>query len=288
MAVGRRPLPPGIPANLPGRLAQRMIGPGAPQTIAEAAPAVPAPPIPGGQPPGVVPAPPPQQAGGAPGPQLPGQPPGTAKEDQGVSPEIAETLRELMRHKKSRQEIESIVRQTAGEARNTSALKISPAMRMKLAQGWNARISEAGRLLIDARETGPGASRASDEALLRIYWTTPQGVELEDIDAYADAVRTHLIIEQGIKDEDEVEDTTMRWCYPLRELQIKAGRRNDYRAQVEFVNQMLDLTQRWLKQYGELPQPDWKVIKATEAGKGDPESQSREEDSEALPPGRKR
>jgi hypothetical protein len=46
---------------------------------------------------------------------------------------------------------------------------------------------------------------------------------------------------------------------------------------------MVKLTARWMKTYGELPEPDPKVLVATERGKGDPESQVRDEDSEAFP-----
>lgn len=276
-----RPLPAGIPPGLASSLAARMIGPGA------EAPAAPAP-MPGGPPmQAPPPGPPPQGAPQPPGPIVPVPPGGPEGEqgEEGLSPEMAETLRDLMRSKKSRQEIQSIVKQVAGSERNTSALKIDPSLRLRLAQGWNARVVQSAKTLTSSRAASPGASKASDEALLRMYWTTPKDVELSDIDDYADAVRRHLVLNERMDDEDKIEDTTMRWCFPLREITIQAGRKGNWRGQVEFVNQMLDLTRRWFEEYGELPEPDWKVVAATEAGKGDPESTARETDSDAFPPG---
>lgn len=278
-----RTLPAGIPPGLVAQLAQRMVGPGAapPQPMPAPPPQGP----PEGPSPGIVPAPAPQQAPPPQGQQGPPQPGQSAQEnEQGLTPELAETLRDLMRDKKARADILAITRQITGEQNANSALKLDPALRMKLAQGWNARIASSGRMLAATRGSAPGSTKASDEALLRIYWTTPEGVELEDVENYANAVRQHLIMAVQMTDEDAVEDTTMRWCFPLRELQIKAGR-PEWRERVEFVNQMLDLTTRWLEEYGALPEPDWKVIRATEAGKGDPESQARDTDSDAFPPG---
>jgi len=292
MTVGR--LPPGIPPGLASGLAERMIGPGAPGGMPPMPQSPPMPP--GGV--GTIPAPPPQAppapGGSPPGPQQPpptgAPPPGGPEpqgtdEDGGLKPEIAETLRDLMRHRKSRQDILSIVRQVQGEERGGASLKIDPGTRLKMAQGWNVRVAESSELLVNARGQSPGASRASDEALLRAYWTTPLDVKLEDIDDYADAVRQHLVQNEGLTDPDEIEDTTTRWCYPLRDMLIKAGRRNQWRKQVEFTNEMLKLTARWQDKYGELPEPDWDVLKATKAGSGDPESQARETDSDPFPPG---
>lgn len=288
-------LPPGIPPGLVSNLTERMIGQGAPAT---GMPSMPPPTMPPGGV-GTLPAPPPQEppppGGPPPGPQQPpptgAPPPGGPQpqgtdDDGGLKPEIAETLRDLMRKKKSRDDIMSIVRQVQGEERGGASLKIDPGTRLKLAQGWNVRVAESSELLVNARGQNPGASKASDEALLRAYWTTPLDVKLEDIDEYAEAVRQHLVQVQGLTDEDEIEDTTMRWCFPLRDLVIKAGRRNQPRKQVEFVNEMLKLTDRWFDKYGEIPEPDWTVLQATKAGKGDPESQARETDSDPFPPGK--
>lgn len=300
MSVSR--LPPGIPREMVGRLAGRMLGnspveagpgpvPVSPQMAAAQAqaPAAQQPPLPGmgpGGPAPPLPAPPPQGQGGPPGPN--GQ-----QEEQGLTDEQAALLRDLMANKKARKDIESIVRQVAGDKRNDSALRIDPVTRMSLAQGWNARVAGMGKELNRSRGMAPGASKTSDEALLRIYYTTPRDpnspddkpafISLEDIDDYADAVRMHLIVQQGIQDEDQVEDTTMRWCFPLRESLIKGGR--SWPERVEFVREMLKLTHQWLNKYGELPLPDPKVLLATERGKGDPESQVRNSDSQAYPPG---
>jgi hypothetical protein len=290
-------LPPGLPPDLVRRMTERMIGggegpgpmPPAPPTGAPPGPPTGAPPGPPGAP-GIVPAPPPQQ--GPPGPPGPGGPGGPPQEEDGLPPELAETLRDLMGNKKARADIQAIVRQITGQQRNDTALRIDPSMRLMLAQGWNARLAGMGQELTRARGNAPGASKASDEALLRVYYTTPRDptstdddpkfIPLEDIADYADAVRQHLIFQERMDDEDKIEDTVMRWCFPLRESLIKAGRRT-WRERIEFVDEMVKLTARWMKTYGELPEPDPKVLVATERGKGDPESQVRDEDSEAFP-----
>ena len=104
----------------------------------------------------------------------------------------------------------------------------------------------------------------------------------EDIDEYADAVRLHLV-KSGWTDVNKIEDQVVRECFPLRELLIAAGR--GWHARVEFVDQMISLTERWLAKYGHLPLPDLEVLGATKVGKGDPEAQARDTDSSAFPPG---
>jgi hypothetical protein len=96
-------------------------------------------------------------------------------------------------------------------------------------------------------------------------------------------VRMHLI-GQGWTDPDKIEDQVMRECFPLREALIKMGR-PFFKDQVDFARDMVDLSIRWMRKAGPLPRPDPAVMKATVAGLGDPESELRDDDSEALPAG---
>jgi len=170
--------------------------------------------------------------------------------------------------------------------------QLDPQQRLDLAQGWNSYVGSLALQMNAARSPNPGASKASDEALLRIYWMTPlapwapddkpEPIPLSDIDEYADAVRVQLV-KGGWTDIDKIEDQVTRECFPLRETLIKSGR--DWQQQIDFVDGMLKLTDRWHKRYGELPQPDLKVLAATRAGRGDPESQARDTDSSPYPPG---
>lgn len=257
-------------------------------------------PVPGMQPGGPVENAPSQQPGPAPQPQ---QPQGPApegnpaqqggKEDSGLNDDQAEMLRSLMADPKARKDIESIVRQVSGDQRNKGRLSIDPDRLLQMAQGWNARMSLLGEHLAQQQGNSPGASKANDESLLLLYWATPldpsipEGEEprflpLEEIDEYADACRLHFV-QQGMKDLDKIEDATTRECFPMRELLIKSGRTHSYQLQVDFVEDMNRLTERWLKRYGKLPRPDYKVLMATKAGKGDPESQARDTDSDPYP-----
>jgi hypothetical protein len=170
--------------------------------------------------------------------------------------------------------------------------ELDPSTRLDLAQGWNSYVGSLALQMNAARSENPGASKASDENLLLVYWMTPMApwapddapvpIPLADIDEYADAVRVQLV-KQGWTDIDKVEDQVTRECFPLRETLIKGGR--DWLQQVEFVDQVLKLTERWLRQYGRLPEPDPTVLAATRAGHGDPESQNRDSDSSPYPPG---
>jgi len=214
------------------------------------------------------------------------------QESQGLTDEQAELLKTLMADPESRKQIQQIVKKVSGEKRGSGKIPIDPAVKLQLAQGWNARIGELGLQMNAARSQNPGASKASDEALLRIYYMTPIApwappetpfpIPLSDIDEYADAVRLHLV-RAGWTDVGKIEDQVVRECFPLREVLIAAGRQ--WRQRVEFVDQMISLTDRWLKQYGHLPRPDLAVLRATQAGKGDPESQARDTDSSAYPRG---
>lgn len=285
--------PPRLPMGVPPSVVQAMLsdmlagrqGPG-PMVAPGELPAV--------VPPGTMP-------GGPQGPMPPQQPPmgtpsqqGGGKQGEGVPPQIQELLEGLAKDPKARRDIEKILKKVNGDQRASSPLRIEPTTRLQLAQGWNARVDSMGRELANQRGIAPGASKTGDEALLRIYYTTPmdphspdpnnpQPMPLEDIDEYADAVRLHLVTVEGMTDPEKIEDQVMRYCFPLRESLIRSGRRR-HRERVEFVAEMQKLTERWLAKYGRLPDPDPKVLKATERGKGNPESQARDEDSEDLPP----
>jgi hypothetical protein len=263
----------------------------------------PAPTIPGAQPGGPVGAPdpnaPPQvPLQGAPqtgpaqpaGPQPPPQQGGNA-EQQGLDTQTAEVMRQLAQDPKARRDIEDIIRQVSQDKRNTSRLEIDPARMMALAQGWNAFSGTIGRQIAQQRGQSPGASKASDEALLRIYYTTPMAswsdpndptpIEIQDIDDYADAVRVYLVTKMQMTDPEKIEDQVMRECFPLREILIRSGR--TAAESVAFVADMNRLTDRWIERYGELPKPEKAVLKATEQGHGDPEAEPRDSDSEDQP-----
>jgi hypothetical protein len=192
---------------------------------------------------------------------------------------------------KAREQIGEILKKIK-EAKRGGANPIDPATMLNLAQGWNARVAGLALQMNAARSQNPGATTASDEALLRIYYQTPIApwapaddpfpIPIADIDEYADAVRLHLV-KAGWDNIDKIEDQVVRECFPLRELLIAAGR--PWQARVDFVDQMRGLTERWLDKYGHLPLPDPKVYKATKEGKGDPESQARDTDSSAYPAG---
>jgi hypothetical protein len=190
-------------------------------------------------------------------------------------------IKGLMKQPKARDDLEKIVKSAGDEETDKSPLMvIDDVTKLQLAQSWNARVVGVSTQLVVGLNPSPGASVAGDEALLRVYYTTPKGLELEDIDEYADAVRLYLV-SQGWDNVDKIEDQTMRYCFVLRETQIKSAGRTK-QEQVDFVRAMAKLTEKWLDKYGALPEPDWKVIEATEQGKGDPESQIRDIDSSAL------
>ena len=294
--------PTGLPPELVQSLVNRLITPAQqypmpgtqPGGPVGAPPAGPTPGPPAGPPAGPPPAGPPAGGGAAP-PQGDGgeKPQGPPKDEKdGLDDEQANALKELMSDPKTREQIQKIARMVSKEKRGQSEIELDPVRRLQLAQGWNARVGELAAQMNAARSQNPGASKASDEALLRIYYMTPIAewspkdtpfpIPLEDIDEYADEVRLHLV-KSGWTDMDKIEDQTTRECFPLREPLISAGRTWDQR--VDFVDQMLLLTERWLKEYGRLPIPDLQVLKATSAGKGDPESQTRDSDSSAYPPG---
>jgi ribosomal protein L16 Arg81 hydroxylase len=220
------------------------------------------------------------------------EPKGEEEDKPGLDDEQAEALKKLMADPKSREQIDKLLRTVKKETRGASNQEIDPNRMLMLAQGWNARIAELAVQWNTARSKNPGASTASDEALLRVYYMTPIApwspkdapfpMPLEDIDEYADTVRAHLV-KQGWTDIDKIEDQVTRECFPMREPLIKSGR--DWQGRVTFVDQMLELTDRWLDRYGKLPDPDLDVLAATKEGKGDPESQARDTDSSAYPPG---
>lgn len=276
--------PPGLPQGLPPQVVQGLVNQIAPPP--QAGPPA-APPGPGG-PPGPVP--------GSPD-QMPRQPdsdePKPPDQDQpGLDDDQAEVIKKLLADPKSRDQVDKLLRTARKDSRNGSNSQVDPDRRLQLAQGWNARISELAVQWNTARSKNPGASTASDEALLRVYYMTPIApwapqdapfpIPLTDIDEYADVVRAHLV-KNGWTDIDKIEDQTTRECFPMREALIKSGR--GWRQQVEFVDQMLALTEDWLKKHGTLPEPDLEVLRATREGKGDPESQARDTDSSAYPPG---
>jgi hypothetical protein len=244
-----------------------------------------------------------QQPGPAPQPPQQGQPmpEGTpaqqggeqGKNESGLNDEQAEMLRSLMSDPKARKDVESIVRQVGGNQRNQGRLGVDPERLLQMAQGWNARLSVLGEHLAAQRGQSPGSSAATDEALLMIFYATPidptspekkpRFMPLEEIDDYANAVRRHCILTENMKDPEKIEDRVVRECFPMRELLIKTGREGQWQAQVDFVQDMLDLTDRWLRKKKRLPRPDLKVLQATKQGKGDPEAMARDEDSESLP-----
>lgn len=280
--------PGGLPQGLPPELVRGLVNQIAPPPGTE--PAGPGPSGPGPVPPG-PPGPPPGPPQGDPKTDEP-QAPGRGDDKPGLDDEQAEALKKLMADPKSREQIDKLLRSVSKEARGQSDREIDPARMLTLAQGWNARIGELAVQWNTARSKNPGASTASDEALLRIYYMTPIApwapreapapIPMEDIDEYADAVRAHLV-KNGWTDVDTIEDQVTRECFPLREALIKSGR--GWHQRVEFVDQMLELTDRWLDRHGGLPKPDLEVLRATREGKGDPESQARDTDSSAYPPG---
>lgn len=274
--------PPGLPQGLPPQVVQGLVNQISP-------------------PPGQVPGPPPPGPGG---PPPPGGPPGggapeqgddkgpTKEDEPGLDDDQAEAVKKLLSDPKSREQVDKLLRTARKESRGKSTQEVDPDRMLTLAQGWNARISELAVQWNTARSKNPGASKASDEALLRIYYTTPIApwapedapfpIPISDIDEYADAVRAHLV-KNGWTDIDKIEDQTTRECFPMREALIKSGRL--WKQQVAFVDEMLELTEEWLNEYGTLPEPDLKVLRATKEGHGDPESDARDTDSSAYPPG---
>lgn len=278
--------PGGLPQGLPPQVVRGLVNQILPPPEAQA-PAGPPPAPPG--PPGPVPGNPPQM----PRERDSDEPEHLGKEDEpGLSDEQAEAVKKLLADPKSREQVDKLIRSARKESRGRSNQEIDPNRLLTLAQGWNARISELAVQWNTARSQNPGASTASDEALLRVYYMTPIApwapedapfpIPLVDVDEYADAVRAHLV-KNGWVDIDKIEDQVTRECFPLREALIKSGR--GWRQQVAFVDQMLALTERWLEQHGTLPEPDLEVLRATREGHGDPESQARDTDSSAFPPG---
>jgi len=216
------------------------------------------------------------------------------QDEPGLDDDQAEAIKKLLADPKNREQIDKLLRSARKESRGSDNKELDSGLLLMMAQGWNARIAELAVQWNTARAKNPGASTASDEALLRVYYMTPIApwapsdapfpIPLVDIDEYADAVRAHLV-KQGWTDIDKIEDQTTRECFPLRESLIRGGRERNWPAQVEFVDQMLELTEDWLSKHGTLPEPDLKVLAATREGKGDPESQARDTDSSAYPPG---
>jgi len=190
----------------------------------------------------------------------------------------------MVQDPQAKAEVMKIIEAMGGDPKNDDPLAaIDPNKVKMIAQGWNSRVRSLVREMSAQRGVHPGASKATDEALLVIWHTTPMGIEHEDVEDYANAVRAYLIA-QGMTDPDKIEDQTMRECYPLRESLIKTGR-PFWKDQVLFAAEMVKLTTRWLKRYGKLPEPQWKVVAATKAGHGDPSSENRDSDSEAFPAG---
>jgi hypothetical protein len=293
----QQPIPPSVIQGLLGQLVTPIPGmqPGGPT---DTPPPQGGPPLPQGAPaqmPGPAPQAPPQQQGGPPMPEgTPAQQGGEdGKGESGLNEEQAEMLRSLLADPKARKDVESIVRQIGGAQRNQGRLGVDPERLLQMAQGWNARLSILGEHLAQQRGQSPGASKATDKALLMLYYATPLDpsypeddphfLPLEEIDEYANAVRVHLVTQERMRDPEKIEDAVVREVFPLRELLIKTGREGKWQAQVDFVEDMAKLTDRWLSKHKRLPKPDLAVLRATKAGKGDPESQSRDEDSEALP-----
>lgn len=253
-------------------------------------------PMPPQQPPPDQQSPIPQPPAGQ--PALQGPPPGApASGDpapQQLPPAVLDALTTIMKDPQAREQIQQIIDQLGGEAAQKNPLDvIDPQTKLALAQSWNSRKKAMALELTAQRGVNPGASRADDEALLTIWFTTPldpnappddpRCLSLDDIEDYADAVRLDLI-SKGMSDPDKVEDQVMRECFPLRESLIRTGR-PFVKDQVEFAAEMVKLAARWCEDGTPLPQPDMSVLKATQAGKGDPESQPRETDSEAFPQG---
>ena len=282
-------LPAGVPPALVRSMAQQVLpapGPG------------PMPALPPGGPPGPQqqspqPQPPPGR------PALQGPPPGAPGPGQGppgeLPPQILDALQTILKDPKARDQVKEIIKQLGGDAAQENPLDVlDPQTKMMLGQAWNSRKKSVAYELTAQRGLNPGASRAGDESLLTIWFTTPLDpsypeddphcLPLSDIEAYADAVRLDLIAKQGLTDVDKIEDQTMRECFPLRESLIKTGR-PFWTDQVEFATEMVKLAARWHDEQGDLPQPDPAVLKATKEGKGDPEAQPRDTDSEAFPAG---
>jgi len=198
----------------------------------------------------------------------------------------------LLADPKVRQQVADLAKRASGEDKGKPKSQMDPNRRLMLAQGWNSYVGSLALQMNAARSQSPGASKASDENLLLVYWMTPIApwsddeepfpIPLSDIDEYADAVRVQLV-RQGWTDVDKIEDQTTRECFPLRETLIKSGR--DWADQVDFTDQMVELTDRWLRRYGKLPEPDLTVLARTRQGRGDPESQARDTDSSPYPPG---
>lgn len=295
-------LPPGMPQGMIQSLVNQLVTPQVPPGMQPAGPGPMPPGPPQGGPPVLpaeaIPAALPGAQAPPPGPpqgQEQGQgPPGPGDEEKapGLTDDQADLLKSLMADPDARKQIQQIIRKVSGESKGGAKGKVDPATRLQLAQGWNARIGELALQMNAARSQNPGATKANDEALLRIYYQTPMApwapqdapfpIPMADIDEYADAVRMHLV-KAGWDSLDKIEDQVVRECFPLRELLIASGR--SWRQRVEFVDQMVALTERWLDQYKSLPKPDTKVYLATKEGKGDPESQARDTDSSAYPPG---
>lgn len=284
--------PPGLPASMVQGLVERLISPPPAPGTQPAGPVAAAPPAAGPMP-AAPPAGPPQAATppkpGEDGPQPPSGPP---KEEDGLSEDQAKEIQLLMADPKVRHQVQQLLKRASKEEQGDSKSQIDPARKLGLAQHWNARIGSLAAALNTSRSPNPGASAATDEALLRVWYMTPIApwsppdepfpIPHDDIDEYADTVRTYLVT-NGWTNVDKIEDQVTRECFPLREALLSAGR--DWQQRVDFTDQMHDLTERWLKKHDELPEPDLKVLAATKAGKGDPESQARDSDSEAFPAG---
>lgn len=265
---GQGAAPPGSPLNAPpSQPGNQPAGPGPP---------------PGGPPPG--PLPPNPSASPPGGPPLPGEP--DSGEGEGLNPDQQSMLMQLLADPRAQRDVQKILDQLGGRAAKTTPLEvISPAEADRLAEYINSAIEDLTGNLTQQRGLVPGANQADDEQLLIVYYTTPSNLTLDDIPAYANTVRMYLV-GQGWTDTDDIEDQVTQECFPLRLSLIRNGRQK-WQDQVDFVQSMNALSDRWITKHGELPQADPMVQLATEIGKGNPEGQYADRTSEAVVPGDK-
>lgn len=294
-----RGLPQGVPLSVVQSLVERVLTPQQPLPPTAPGPRLASAPSgqsvpgagagpPGSGPGGPVPNPlqgplPPHPSASAPGgPPLPGEP--TAGEGQGLTPDQQQMLTQLLSDPKAQRDVQKIIDQLGGRAGQGQPLEIvSPQEADRLAEYINSAIDDLTKNLTTQRGIAPGANEANDEQLLIVYYTTPSDLTLDDIPAYANTVRMFLVA-QGWTNPDDIEDQVIQECFPLRLSLIRNGREK-WSDQVDFVRSMNALSDRWIKKYGELPQPDRTVQVATELGKGNPQGQYADRNSEALPPG---
>lgn len=225
----------------------------------------------------------PNPAGAAPGgPPLPGEP--TAGEGEGLDEAQQAMLTKLLADPKAQRDVQKIIDQLGGRQVPQALKVVSPEQADRMAEYFNSFTDELTSNLTTQRGMVPGASEASDEQLLIIYYTTPSDLTLDDIPAYANTVRWHLMNNEGVTDLDKLEDQVIEECFPLRLPLIRNGRKR-WADQVAFTESMDALSDRWISKYGALPESNRMVQVATQAGKGNPAGPYNDANSEALPPG---